>query len=135
MTLEYEVESFFSDTARLFRLAGVIQRRLYLEASSTGSAQRKIANSIFLFIAGGSRRNSSDGASIRKKRKQIATTFTMAHEERFIPERQKLDQLSIVKDYAAVPRLEYRYVRIESTSTPLRRLSLLVLPFHGNGSV
>jgi hypothetical protein len=32
------------------------------------------------------------------------------HEERFIPPRQKLDQLSIVKDYAAVPRLEYRYV-------------------------
>eukprot|EP00957_Ditylum_brightwellii_P060416 4587041-Ditylum_brightwellii.AAC.1 len=32
----------------------------------------------------------------------------MAHEERFIPPRQKLDQLSIVKDYAAVPRLEYR---------------------------
>ena len=30
------------------------------------------------------------------------------HEERFIPPRQKLDQLSIVKDYAAVPRLEYR---------------------------
>ena len=33
------------------------------------------------------------------------------HEERFIPERHKLDQVSIVKDYAAVPRLEYRYVR------------------------
>jgi hypothetical protein len=33
----------------------------------------------------------------------------MAHaEERFIPVRHKLDQLSIVKDYAAVPRLEYR---------------------------
>ena len=32
----------------------------------------------------------------------------MAHEERFIPERQKLDQLSVIKDYAAVPRLEYR---------------------------
>jgi V-type H+-transporting ATPase subunit B len=32
----------------------------------------------------------------------------MAHVERFIPERQKLDQLSIIKDYAAVPRLEYR---------------------------
>ena len=32
------------------------------------------------------------------------------HEERFIPERHKLDQVSIVKDYAAVPRLEYRYV-------------------------
>lgn len=32
----------------------------------------------------------------------------MAHEERFIPPRQKLDQLSIVKDYATVPRLEYR---------------------------
>ena len=32
----------------------------------------------------------------------------MAHEERFIPPRQKLDQLSVVKDYAAVPRLEYR---------------------------
>jgi len=29
-------------------------------------------------------------------------------EERFIPERKKLDQLSIVKDYATTPRLEYR---------------------------
>ena len=35
----------------------------------------------------------------------------MAHQdERFIPPRQKLDQLSVVKDYAAVPRLDYRYV-------------------------
>ena len=34
---------------------------------------------------------------------------TMAHhEERFIPPRQKLDQLSVVKDYSAIPRLEYR---------------------------
>ena len=34
---------------------------------------------------------------------------TMAHEEeRFIPPRVKLDQVSVVKDYAAVPRLEYR---------------------------
>lgn len=33
----------------------------------------------------------------------------MAHvEERFIPERRKLDPLAAVKDYAAVPRLEYR---------------------------
>jgi len=32
----------------------------------------------------------------------------MAHEERFIPERQKLDQLSLIKDYAVVPRLDYR---------------------------
>ena len=33
----------------------------------------------------------------------------MAEEhERFIPPRQKLDQLGIVKDYAVVPRLEYR---------------------------
>jgi V-type H+-transporting ATPase subunit B len=30
------------------------------------------------------------------------------HEERFIPPRQKLDQLSVVKDYSAIPRLEYR---------------------------
>jgi hypothetical protein len=37
-------------------------------------------------------------------------TMAAVHEERFIPPRQKLDQLSIVKDYAAVPRLEYRYV-------------------------
>ena len=36
------------------------------------------------------------------------------HEERFIPPRHKLDQLSIVKDYATVPRLEYRYVRVGS---------------------
>jgi V-type H+-transporting ATPase subunit B len=34
--------------------------------------------------------------------------MSAAHTERFIPERQKLDQLSIVKDYATVPRLEYR---------------------------
>ncbi len=35
----------------------------------------------------------------------------MSHgDERFIPPRQKLDQLSVVKDYATVPRLEYRYV-------------------------
>ncbi|KAL3799398.1 hypothetical protein ACHAW5_000571 [Stephanodiscus triporus] len=32
----------------------------------------------------------------------------MSHEERFIPPRQKLDQLSVVKDYSAIPRLEYR---------------------------
>lgn len=32
----------------------------------------------------------------------------MAHEERFIPPRRKLDQLGIVKDYATHPRLEYR---------------------------
>ena len=29
-------------------------------------------------------------------------------EERFIPPRQKMDPLAIVKDYSAVPRLEYR---------------------------
>ena len=33
---------------------------------------------------------------------------TMSHEERFIPERQKLDQLGVVKDYAVHPRLDYR---------------------------
>ena len=38
----------------------------------------------------------------------LSLSGTMAHEERFIPPRQKLDQLSVVKDYAAVPRLEYR---------------------------
>jgi hypothetical protein len=37
----------------------------------------------------------------------VAKTMT-SHEERFIPQRQKLDQLSVVKDYSAVPRLEYR---------------------------
>lgn len=31
-----------------------------------------------------------------------------AHVEHFIPPRNKLDQISLVKDYAAVPRLEYR---------------------------
>jgi hypothetical protein len=31
-----------------------------------------------------------------------------AHTERFVPERKKLDQLGIVKDYAVTPRLEYR---------------------------
>ena len=35
----------------------------------------------------------------------------MSHEERFIPPRVKLDQLGVVKDYSAQPRLEYRYVR------------------------
>jgi hypothetical protein len=30
------------------------------------------------------------------------------HEEKYIPPRHKLDQLSVVKDYATVPRLEYR---------------------------
>jgi hypothetical protein len=34
--------------------------------------------------------------------------MTEGHEERFIPERHPLDPLSIVKDYATVPRLEYR---------------------------
>lgn len=32
----------------------------------------------------------------------------MSHDERFIPERKRVDQLSLIKDYAAVPRLEYR---------------------------
>ena len=32
----------------------------------------------------------------------------MSHEERFVPERQKLDQLGVVKDYAVHPRLDYR---------------------------
>ena len=44
----------------------------------------------------------------------LAGTKTMAHhEERFIPPRQKLDQLSVVKDYSAIPRLEYRCVVVE----------------------
>jgi hypothetical protein len=30
----------------------------------------------------------------------------MAHQD--IPERRKIDPLAVVKDYAAVPRLEYR---------------------------
>jgi hypothetical protein len=30
------------------------------------------------------------------------------HTERFVPVRKKLDPVSIVKDYATVPRLEYR---------------------------
>ena len=38
----------------------------------------------------------------------LVTTMAAVHEERFIPTRHKLDQLSIVKDYAVVPRLEYR---------------------------
>jgi hypothetical protein len=37
--------------------------------------------------------------------------MTEGHEERFVPERQKLDPLAIVKDYATVPRLEYRCVK------------------------
>lgn len=35
-------------------------------------------------------------------------TLIMSHEDRFIPERQKLDQLGVVKDYAVHPRLDYR---------------------------
>lgn len=39
----------------------------------------------------------------------LSQTFCkMAHEERFIPPRQKLDQLSVVKDYNIIPRLDYR---------------------------
>lgn len=39
----------------------------------------------------------------------VGSNVIMAHQdERFIPPRQKLDQLSVVKDYAALPRLEYR---------------------------
>jgi hypothetical protein len=35
----------------------------------------------------------------------------MAHQDaRFIPVRKKFDQLSIIKDYAVHPRLDYRYV-------------------------
>jgi hypothetical protein len=34
----------------------------------------------------------------------------MAAVERFTPERRTIDPLAIVKDYATVPRLEYRYV-------------------------
>lgn len=32
----------------------------------------------------------------------------MAHVDKFIPVRQKLDQIGVVKDYAITPRLEYR---------------------------
>lgn len=32
----------------------------------------------------------------------------MASVERFIPERRPIDPLAVVKDYATVPRLEYR---------------------------
>ena len=39
---------------------------------------------------------------------QQKTAATMSHEDKFIPERKKLDQLSVVKDYSAIPRLEYR---------------------------
>jgi hypothetical protein len=48
--------------------------------------------------------------------------MTELHEERFIPPRQKLDQVSLVKDYAVVPRLEYRYVLF---ALILRRKSLV----------
>ena len=40
----------------------------------------------------------------------------MAHEERFIPPRVKLDQLGVVKNYATQPRLEYRYVTSQQNS-------------------
>lgn len=35
-------------------------------------------------------------------------TMAEAHEERFIPTRQKLNQISLIDGYSAVPRLEYR---------------------------
>merc|ERR1719437_195072 len=50
----------------------------------------------------------------------------MAHVERFIPPRQKLDQLSIVKDYATVPRLDYR--TIAGVNGPLVLLDNVKLP-------
>ena len=33
---------------------------------------------------------------------------TNMSDERFVPERQKIDQLGVVKDYAVHPRLDYR---------------------------
>ena len=48
-------------------------------------------------------------------------------EERFIPERHKLDQLSIVKDYAVVPRLEYRL-----STDGLATFYGLIVEFGGN---
>ena len=52
-----------------------------------------------------------------------ATTpdLIMAHQDaRFIPVRKKFDQLSIIKDYAVHPRLDYRYV-ISNSMTALGR--------------
>jgi len=48
------------------------------------------------------------------------------HEERFIPPRQKLDQLSVVKDYSTIPRLEYR--TIAGVNGPLVILDNVKLP-------
>merc|ERR1719437_264417 len=50
----------------------------------------------------------------------------MAHVERFIPPRVKLDQLSVVKDYAAQPRLDYR--TIAGVNGPLVLLDNVKLP-------
>jgi hypothetical protein len=55
-------------------------------------------------------RSALDNRQLLFFRFPTTTACKMAHEERFIPDRQKLDQLGVVKDYAAVPRLEYRYV-------------------------
>jgi V-type H+-transporting ATPase subunit B len=50
----------------------------------------------------------------------------MSHEERFIPERQKIDPLAVVKDYATYPRLEYR--TIAGVNGPLVILDNVKLP-------
>jgi len=51
----------------------------------------------------------------------------MAHEvERFIPTRQKVDQLSVVQDYAVIPRLDYR--TIVGVNGPLVILDNVKLP-------
>jgi hypothetical protein len=46
--------------------------------------------------------------TVQQQHFHIEETMATEHVERFVPERQKLDQLSLVKDYATVPRLEYR---------------------------
>jgi len=43
-----------------------------------------------------------------RKSERIISTMSHHEAERFIPIRKKLDQISLVKDYATIPRLEYR---------------------------
>jgi len=52
--------------------------------------------------------------------------MAQVHDERFIPPRVKLDQLSVVKDYATVPRLDYR--TIAGVNGPLVILESVKLP-------
>ncbi len=85
------------------------------------SAKESVSSDVEMDLLFSSRRRTTDGNPLQSpasaKRRLLrrysclsrVDTKTMAHhEERFIPPRQKMDQLSVVKDYSAIPRLEYR---------------------------